>query len=101
MDVSEYLGNISDRKIQAWNLFNKVQSVFQEKGLNLLKSTRFETWGQDSKKQTFVLALFSNSSDARMFENKAVQARKKGFLKVRTKRMEPWEDPAFPIPTYP
>ena len=78
LDVSEYLGNDSDRKIKVKNLFNKVKSVFQEKGLNLPNSTQIEICGQNSKKQPFVLVLFSKSSDARTFENQAAQARRKG-----------------------
>ena len=35
-----------------------------------------------------------------MFENQTAQARKKGALKIKTFRMDPKEDPAFPIPTW-
>ena len=48
-EVSEFLGNDSDRKIQARNLFNKVSTVFKDNGLSLPSSTRFEIWGHDKK----------------------------------------------------
>ena len=98
-EVSELLGNDSDRKVQAKNLSNKVSSVFKDNGLSLPSSTRIEIWGHDKKKNPFVVAQFSNTSEARTFENQAAQARKKGLLKMKTFRMDPKEDPAFPIPS--
>ena len=100
LEVSEFLGNDSDRKVQARNLFNKVSSVFKDNGLSLPSSTKIEIWGYDKKKNPFVVAQFSNTSEARTFENQAAQARKKGLLKMKTIRMEPKEDPAFPIPQW-
>ena len=49
VEVSEHLGNDSDRKVQARNLFNKVSSVFKDNGLSLPSSTRIEIWGHDKK----------------------------------------------------
>ena len=95
-EVSELLGNDLDGK----NLFNKVSSVFKDNGLSLPSSTRIEIWGHDKKKNPFIVAQFSNTSEARTFENQAAQARKKGLLKMKTFRMDPKEDPAFPIPSW-
>ena len=72
-EVSGFLGNDSDRKVQARNLFNKVSSVFNDNGLSLPSSTRIEIWGHDKKKNPFVVAQFSNTSEARTFENQAAQ----------------------------
>ena len=94
------MGNYSDRKVQARNLFNKVSSVFKDNGLSLPSSTRIEIWGHDKKKNPFVIAQFSNTSEARTFENQAAQARKKGLLKMKTFRMDPKEDQAFSIPSW-
>ena len=101
MEVSEYLGNDPDRKVRARNLFNTVRTVFHNNGLTLPSSSRIEIWGQDEKKkQPLTLALFLSTSEARTFENQFVQARRKGVLKIKTFRMDPQEDPAFPIPTW-
>ena len=100
LEVSEFLVNDSDRKIQIRNLFNKVSSVFKDNGLSLPSSTRFEIWGHDKKKNPFIVALFSTTSEARTFENQAAQARKKGLLKMKTFRMDLKEDPPFPIPSW-
>ena len=79
-EVLEFFGNDSDQKVQARNLFNKVRTVFQDNGLSLPSSTRFEIWGHDKKKNPFIVALFSNTSEARTFENQAAQVRKKGLI---------------------
>ena len=76
-EISEYLGNDSDRKVQARNLFNKVSTVFKDNGFNLPSR---EIWGQDKKKQPITLALFATTSDARTLENQVAQARKKSKL---------------------
>ena len=46
------------------------------------------------------MALFSTASAARKFKNIVAQARKKGLLKVITFRIDPQEEPVFPIPTW-
>ena len=86
-------------QVQVGNLFNKVSSAFQEKGLSLPKRTRNKIWGQDKRKQPFILSLFSNSSEARTFENQVSQARKKEALNIKTQRMDSKTDAAFPIST--
>ena len=46
------------------------------------------------------MALFSSTSEVRTFENQVPKTRRKGVLKIKTFRMDPQEDPAFPIPTW-
>ena len=80
--------------------FNKVSTVFHVKGLKLPQSTRIEIRGQDKKKDPFILALCSTKAKARTFENQMAEARRKEALKIKTVRMEPQGDPAFPIPAW-
>ena len=53
------------------DLFNKVSTVFKDNGLSLPSSTQDEIWGNDKKKNPFIVALFSHTSEARTFENQA------------------------------
>ena len=76
-----------------------VQSSKTRTGLSLSSSTRFEIWGRDKKKNPLIVDLFSNTSEARIFENQAAQARKNRLPKMKTYRMDTKEDQAFFIPS--
>ena len=75
-EATEYLGNDPENKVKARHLFNIVNTVFKDNGLSLPSSTRIEIWGHDKKKQPFIVALFTSTSDVRSFENQSAQARK-------------------------
>ena len=66
----------------------------------ILKLCKIEVRGQDKMKNLFVLALLSKLAEARSFENQAAEARKKGVMKLKTFRMEPMYDAAFPLITW-
>ena len=54
------------------------QYTFEANQLKLPASTRIEIMGQKSKKNIFILAIFSTNEDARTIEHQAAIERKKG-----------------------
>ena len=81
VEVSEHLGNDSDRKVQARNLFNKVSLVFKDNGLSLPSSIKIEIWGYDKKKNPFVVAQFSSLQKLEPLKIKLLKLGRKGSLR--------------------
>ena len=71
LEAKEYLGNDTDHKVRYRNLLNTFSTAFKNNGLNLPSSAQFKIWDHDKKKQPFILALFSSTSNARTFEIEA------------------------------